>query len=199
MSGADRDAAKEPTPSRSDLRRELRRLARQFADDLIDTLDRYGVWEEPKLDAEAAELASKRVRRTRDTLQTLGDDVLAVLLAHDEPIAISVLAEVLDLGTRTIAHPLAMLVSEGRVVQHGTRRGARYEPTRRPKATKKAKAKGTAKRATRKRAPKATARATSKGSKAAKRPTKKTAPKPPSSTAGAKKKSSTHRRTPRRR
>jgi hypothetical protein len=111
------------------LKRELRNLARDFADQLVEVLDRYGMWDAPEEDDQ--DLASKRVRRSLDTLHEVGDHILASLSDHGEQIAISDIAAELGLTPRDIAHPIALLVSEGKVIKSGTRRGTRYQVARR--------------------------------------------------------------------
>jgi hypothetical protein len=110
---------------RGALRREVRRLARVFAEQLLVLLDRHGVWDEPK--PAAVEAAQRRVRRSIDALGKIGDRVLADLRTRKEPVAISQIATALGHSPRQLSHPLALLVAEGKVVLSGERRGARYQ------------------------------------------------------------------------
>lgn len=127
-------------PTRTALRRELRNLARAFADGVVELLDRHGMWEEAPI--EESDLG-KRTRRTMDALQSVGELVLADLRSRKQPVAISVIAEALGMDTREVAHPIHLLVSEGKVVQSGSRRGARYQVARRARAKpKKARKRG---------------------------------------------------------
>ena len=95
------------------------------------------MWDEPE--ELERDLGSKRVRRSLDTLHEMGERILASLGAHGESVAISDIAVELGLTPRDIAHPIALLVSEGKVVKSGTRRGTRYQiakrRTKRPPAT----------------------------------------------------------------
>ena len=155
----ERDASELPQRStRTELKRELKQLARQFADQLVDLLDAYGVWDEPDEVAGPEQgLRSRRVRRGVDELERMGERVVAALRKLVKPAAISELAEVMRLDARNIAHPLARLVEGGTIVRTGERRGTRYHlprptkksPTKRPRkkrATKQGSAKSGAKK-----------------------------------------------------
>ena len=75
-------------PTRTTMRRELRNLARAFADGVVELLDRHGMWEEAAADEE--DIAGKRVRRTMDTLRDVADRILGDLRSRKQPVAISV-------------------------------------------------------------------------------------------------------------
>ncbi|MBI4953006.1 MAG: hypothetical protein HY908_13310 [Myxococcales bacterium] len=115
---------------RATLRRELRRLTRDFADALLEVLERHGVFEEPDEDEPAL-----RVRRSQDALDDICERVLVELRGRRQPEPIGTIAH--DLGTepRYLAHPLALLVERGVVVRTGRRRGARYALARPAKRT----------------------------------------------------------------
>jgi hypothetical protein len=130
-------------PTRTALRRELRNLARAFADGVVDLLDRHGMWEETLV--EESDLG-KRTRRTMDALQSVAELVMGDLRGRKQPVAISVIAEALGMDTREVAHPIHLLVSEGKVVQSGSRRGARYQLARRARKPKKGKKRGAKRR-----------------------------------------------------
>ena len=126
--------------SRTALRRQLRQMARSFAEQLLDLLDEHGYWDERE-EAEDT-FRSKRVRRTDETLDRVERQILDVMANYSEPVAISVVAEALGLSARSISHPLARLVEENKVIRSGERRGARYllarpkRPTKRPPRAK---------------------------------------------------------------
>ena len=142
-----------PTPAA--LRRELRKLARDFADDVVALLDDHGMWDEPEPDSDA--LGARRMRRSPDDLLQVMDAILDDLSSRAGPVSIGEVADALETTSRRITHPMSMLVDEGKVARTGERRGARYElkrpKSRRPKKTKtKARAKRkTAPRSTKKR------------------------------------------------
>ncbi len=119
------------------MRTELRALSRRFADDLLATLDRYGIWDErgrwrvagePDDSAAGAQQRAtrKRLRRTTTALDKVTDRILAVLQPLRQPVAISAIAAELDTSPRQIAHPIALLVEQGTVIKTGQRRGTRY-------------------------------------------------------------------------
>lgn len=114
----------EQTPTRTELRRELRVIARAFVERLVEALEQHGVFEEPKRDDDDDQ--SRRVRRSADVLGEMGERVLAHLRTRKRPVAISEIAVALETSTRALAHPLALLVASGRVERSGARRGARY-------------------------------------------------------------------------
>lgn len=118
-----RAAARRPT--RTTLKRELRRLAREFADDLVELLEHHGMWEAPR-DDEPNDFAAKRVRRTPAALGRVADRILSDLRGRRRPVAISAVAKGLGMTPREIAHPMSQLVAEGKVARTGERRGARY-------------------------------------------------------------------------
>jgi DNA-binding transcriptional ArsR family regulator len=111
---------------RGALRRDVRKLARAFAEQLLGLLERHGVWDEPRA-APAIEPSQRRVRRSMDALGRVADRVLADLRARKEPVAISEIAAALGASARQLSHPLALLVAEGKVTLTGERRGARYQ------------------------------------------------------------------------
>ncbi len=117
-------------PGRTVVRRELRRVARAFADELLSTLDDLGVFDpEAKIPARA-----KRVRRSDHNLDELSVRIIALMNHYGEALAISDIAAGLELSKRDIAHPIAQLVAAEKLVQIGERRGVRYVlPTKGPR------------------------------------------------------------------
>jgi len=117
-------------PGRTVVRRELRRVARAFADELLSTLDELGVF-----DPEARTPArAKRVRRSDHKLDELSVRIIALMNHYGEALAISDIAAGLELSKRDIAHPIAQLVAAEKLVQIGERRGVRYVvPTKGPR------------------------------------------------------------------
>ena len=134
-------------PSRAELKRELRRLSREFADQVLDTLERHGVFDEPT--SVADDPKPKRVRRTGVALLRVSGRVLEVLETERRPMSISEVAKAVRMTTRAVAHPLSMLVAEGRITCKGERRGARYQAVRKAKPSP-AKTKKKAKKAKKK-------------------------------------------------
>jgi predicted HTH transcriptional regulator len=128
------DKPGKPTPAA--LRRELRRLARDFADDVVAVLEEHGMWDEPELDED--ELAARRVRRSPGDLQQVMTIIVAELKRCTEPVSIGYVAEVLGTTSRQITHPMSLLVDEGKVERSGARRGARYQVKKRKRPAKKA-------------------------------------------------------------
>ena len=64
MSSAKRKtAAKGKRPTRAALRRELRHLARDFADELVNVLDRHGMWDDSGPEQPTRDDAARRIRR----------------------------------------------------------------------------------------------------------------------------------------
>ena len=134
--------------TRTALRRELRRLTREFADQLCETLEEHGVFEalaqrrqpEPPAGSEATE---PRVRRSDEDLEAVCRRVLKTLRAERASMAISAIAAQLGTTPREISHPLALLVAQGKITKTGERRGTRYairrRRTKRTKTTKAAK------------------------------------------------------------
>jgi len=116
-----------PTPAA--LRRELRKLARDFADDVVALLEAHGMWDEPEPDSDG--LGARRMRRSPDDLLQVMDAIVEDLAARTEPVSIGEVAEALDTTSRRITHPMSLLVDEGKVQRSGERRGARYELERR--------------------------------------------------------------------
>ena len=110
-------------PNKVQLRRELRALAREFADRVVDVLEEHGMFEERPNDWS---VQTPRVRRTPDALSALCERLLEVLETTDDAVAISRLAQDVGMSTREIAHPLSLLIDKGLVVRSGLRRGARY-------------------------------------------------------------------------
>ncbi len=112
-------------PSRSELRRKVRSLARQFADDLIGLLDDGGFWEEPEPQSDDDPL-SRRVRRSDAALEVLADRIEQALRDNPKAVAISAIAEALQVSARELTHPMNRLLSDGRILRVGEKRGARY-------------------------------------------------------------------------
>jgi len=103
----------------------MRRLARDFADDLVELLERHGMWDLPQ-DDEPNDFGAKRVRRTTVALERVAARIVEDLQGRRRPVAISTVAKALGMTPREIAHPMSLLVDRGRVVRTGERRGARY-------------------------------------------------------------------------
>lgn len=143
--------------TRTALRRELRRLSREFADELCEMLERYGVFEALAQQARpgtahraADEGARVRIRRSDDALEAICGEVLEALRVERAPAAISTIAARMGTTPREIAHPLALLVARGDVTKRGERRGTRYSVrvrrSRRTKATAAGKRRGKTRR-----------------------------------------------------
>ena len=71
-----------PTPAA--LRRELRKLARDFADDVVALLEDHGMWDEPEPDSDA--LGARRMRRSPDDLLQVMDAILDDLSSRAGPV-----------------------------------------------------------------------------------------------------------------
>jgi hypothetical protein len=125
-------------PSRTALRRQLRQLARNFADDIVELLDRQGVWDDGAGDDNEDE--AKRVRRSPDALSQVKERILAELAALHTPASIGAIANRMGLTSRQITHPLSLLVDDQAVLRSGARRGARYQLAPRKRASKKKRA-----------------------------------------------------------
>ena len=111
-------------------------MARELADRLFELLEEQGLWDESG-ERDGAD-ASKRVRRTPDTLEKLMSRILADLRTRAEPVSIGQVAAALGLTSRQIAHPMSLLVEEGKVLQSGQRRGTRYQlPTSRRRSKRR--------------------------------------------------------------
>lgn len=110
-------------PNKAQLRRELRSLAKEFADRVFVLLEEHGIFDERSSDWS---VQAPRVRRSPDALSALSERLLVALEEADEAVAISRLAQAVALSTREIAHPLSLLIEQGKVVRSGQRRGARY-------------------------------------------------------------------------
>jgi len=128
----ERAAAKRP-PSRAAIRRELRRLTRELADTLVEMLDNSGVWSDARVERADGDAGARRVRRTTEALDKVMARILADLRTRKEPVAIGTVAATLGVTSRQIAHPMSLLVTEGRVRRSGERRGARYRLAPPPK------------------------------------------------------------------
>ena len=128
-------------PSPAALRRELRKLARDFADDVVALLEEQGMWDEPAPESDA--LGARRMRRSPDDLLQVMDAILDNLSSRTAPVSIGEVAEALQTTSRRITHPMSLLVEDGKVVRTGERRGARYEVKRRRASKKASKAKST--------------------------------------------------------
>lgn len=129
-------------PTRAALKRELRRLAREFADDVVVLLDQHRVWDDVKVERPPLDDEAKRIRRSTDTLEKVKSRILTELGTRSEPVSIGSVAATLGLTSRQITHPMSLLVEEGDVLRTGVRRGARYElaPRRRKRSKPKKKA-----------------------------------------------------------
>jgi DNA-binding transcriptional ArsR family regulator len=134
-------------PGRAALRRELRQLAREFADEIVRVLDSHGIWSEGARDASDD---TRRIRRTMTDLETVMGQIVADLSTRSEPVAIGKIADMLSLSSRQVAHPMAMLVESGQVIRSGERRGARYQiaPRQRRKTKRSGNKPGSARKAT---------------------------------------------------
>jgi DNA-binding transcriptional ArsR family regulator len=118
-------AADERRLSRSALKRRVRRMARDIADGIVALLDQHGMWDEP-VRQRAPRSGQARVRRSVAALEEVCARVFGIVRRAREPVAISAIAGALRMKPREVAHPLALLVDEGKVVRSGERRGARY-------------------------------------------------------------------------
>jgi hypothetical protein len=134
-------AAKGKRPTRAALRRELRHLARDFADELVNVLDRHGMWDDSSPEEPTRDDAARRIRRSLGDLEKVMHRILADLKTRKEPVSIGKVAATLGLSSRQVAHPMGLLVDDGRVLRGGVRRGARYELAPPPKPQKKKAAK----------------------------------------------------------
>ncbi|MBW2522534.1 MAG: hypothetical protein JRI23_00085 [Deltaproteobacteria bacterium] len=143
--------------TRTALRRELRRLSREFADQLYETLEEHGVFEalaqqgKPTVPTDGASAGPHvRIRRSDEDLEAICRQVLRILRAVRAPVAISTIAAQLGTRPRDIAHPIALLVARGEITKTGERRGTRYAVRRRrakrTKSTSAAKRRGAARR-----------------------------------------------------
>ncbi len=128
-------------PTRTALKRELRSLARDFADDMLALLDRHGVWDESRPEHTVDDDDAKRVRRSGDALKEVKTRILAELGSCSEPVSIGAVASTLGMTSRQITHPMSILVDAGDVQRTGIRRGARYQIARTEKRTKRTKRK----------------------------------------------------------
>ena len=134
-----------PTPAA--LRRELRKLARDFTDDVVALLEDHGMWDEPAPDSDA--LGARRLRRSPDDLLEVMDAIVHDLATRLGPVSIGEVADALETTSRRITHPMSLLVEEGKVARTGERRGARYELKRsKARKAKKSKAKSTRRKKT---------------------------------------------------
>jgi hypothetical protein len=135
--------------TRTALRQKLRRLAREFAESIVELLERHGMWADSERVEPAEEDKPKRVRRSEATLEIMCGKVLELIRRAREPVAISAISEGLGLAPRDVGHPLRLLVEEGKLRRTGTRRGARYSlATRRTGQAKRGRKKRTFRRAT---------------------------------------------------
>lgn len=146
----ERTAVKRP-PSRAAIRRELRRLARELADTLVDMLDGSGVWSDGRVDHLNGDAGAKRVRRTAEALDKVMARIVADLRTRKEAVAIGTVAATLGMTSRQIAHPMSLLVDEGKVIRTGERRGARYRLAPPPKRRRPASTTRTPKKKKRRR------------------------------------------------
>ncbi len=117
--------AAEKRLTRAALRQRVRAMARDIADGLVELLERHGRWDEAA-PAPVEEPGPKRVRRSEAALEEVCAEVIDLLRRAKEPLAISAIADALGLGRREVAHPLSLLVEEGKLLRSGTRRGTRY-------------------------------------------------------------------------
>jgi len=115
----------------------LRRLAREFADDLVELLEDHGMWDGSQDDV-PNEFGAKRVRRTIAALERVAARILSDLRGRRRPVAISTVAKGLGMTPREIAHPMSLLVAEGKVARTGERRGTRYRLVAKVRAKRKA-------------------------------------------------------------
>lgn len=115
-------------PSKAVLERALRRLALDFARQIVRELESLGAFE-TKTHSGARPKPPSRRRRTGGALESLSAELLALVAAESAPVAIGQLAERLGVDRRALTHPLTLLVTQGKLARTGTRRGARYEAT----------------------------------------------------------------------
>lgn len=141
---ADDDELAGKRPTRAALRREIRLLARDFADQLVTVLDRHGMWDEAAVLDDSGD-TSARIRRSTSDLEKVMARILDDLHTRKEPVSIGKVAATLGLSSRQVAHPMSLLVDEGKVLRSGERRGARYQvvahkpPVKRRKKTARRK------------------------------------------------------------
>jgi len=83
------------------------------------------MWELPQ-DDEPNDFGAKRVRRTTAALERVADRIVEDLQGRRRAVAISTVAKGLGMTPREIAHPMSLLITRGKVVRTGERRGARY-------------------------------------------------------------------------
>jgi hypothetical protein len=112
-------------PTRASVERALKKLAVEFAARVVDELDALGLFEGDDAARPMSERSPRR-RRSVLALEEVSAKVLDVVAARGGSLAIGDLARALDLDRRELAHPLALLVTQGKLVRTGTRRGARY-------------------------------------------------------------------------
>lgn len=118
--------------TKAGLRRAIRAMALEIADAVVDLVEQQGLWDEPAPRSED-EPPARRVRRSPADLEVWMSRILGELRRADEPLAIGTIAERLGTSSRQIAHPMALLVDQGKVTRRGERRGARYHlPKKRP-------------------------------------------------------------------
>lgn len=110
-----------------ELRKQVRavvgRLARAFAAELAAELERLLLGVDT-----VRPTPHEKARRRRDdrALEDVSSRVLAFVANATGPVAIRELSAALELDRRELAHPLSLLVSEGKLARTGERRGARY-------------------------------------------------------------------------
>jgi hypothetical protein len=117
--------------TRAQVRQQVRRMARELADAMVSLLERHGMWgEETANETHDEEPKPKRVRRSESALEELCAELYDVVQRASEPMAISAIADAAGLDRRDVAHPLSLLVDEGKLVRSGARRGTRYRAVR---------------------------------------------------------------------
>ena len=112
--------------TKAGLRRVIRNMAAELADAIVDLVEEQGLSGELEPESED-DLGEPRVRRSQADLEDWMNRIVAELHRIDEPIAIGRVAERLGTTSRKIAHPMALLVEQGKVARQGERRGARYQ------------------------------------------------------------------------
>jgi DNA-binding transcriptional ArsR family regulator len=123
--------------TKAGLRRAVRAMALEIADAVVELVEEQGLWDESGPESEDDDLAAPRVRRSPVDLEQWMARILAELRRSDEPVAIGAIAARLGTSSRQLAHPMALLVDQGKVERSGERRGARYQLVRRQKRSPK--------------------------------------------------------------
>ncbi|MBM4377428.1 MAG: hypothetical protein FJ095_20300 [Deltaproteobacteria bacterium] len=117
-------------PTRATVDRALKRLALEFAARVVEELAALGLFESDDAATLAAEPSPRR-RRTVLALEEVSAKIVELVASRGGPLAIGTMATALGIDRRELAHPLALLVTQGKLVRTGARRGARYAEAKR--------------------------------------------------------------------